>query len=442
MTLSFDLLKIPRRLSAVDVFGIAMIILSGTVVLFPSFLEFNHELIPLVLGISFLLVGHSREEPIRIVYLWLFLLTMRIYLHSDERYLSWEIVLSDYIMIVVAFAASFRMAIRFWSWFFTLYAFAMPCAGLISLLYFLASQPDGPFDAGDLSINQTAFLFGSCLTIAGCFLWRQVFPSSPQERKASVIIPWAFAALISAVLVLSTQSRAAFGLPWIAILVILVTCERVRLLTWINQVNSSLFKDRSEHTKAAMYIAAFTGMALSLVAVILLVYSNMDNMVSDVHRLHLLRCYFGGMFAGNNSFLYGLGFTRASQGICMDVGIIKGTTHAHNLFAQVAADNGFPALLFLCILVFLFFRVAGKRIPFIENPVIFASLTLSLYCFLFLLVEGGWGKVPFIQALLGLTLASLTMRTQSPQEPEVLYSERYALDYPTSRADKSRNESE
>ncbi len=144
MTLPFDLLKIPRRLSAVDVFGIAMIILSGTVILFPSFLEFHHELIPLVLGISFLLVGHSREEPIRIAYLWLFLLTMRIYLHSDERYLSWEIVLSDYIMIVVAFAASFRMAIRFWSWFFTLYAYrdALCWINLSSLLSSSVSPTD------------------------------------------------------------------------------------------------------------------------------------------------------------------------------------------------------------------------------------------------------------------------------------------------------------
>jgi hypothetical protein len=422
--LPFKALNMQRPLAALDFAGMALITLSGLLILFPSFLEFHHELIPLTLGLSCLLIQHSREAPIRVVYLWLFLLAMRIYLHSDERFFDWEIVLSDYLMIVVAFAATYRLSIRFWAWFLRVYALALPMGGMVSLLLFLFNQPDGPFEAGDLSINQTAFLFGTCLTIASCFLLRAFSAARSQEGKRSTLILWATSAVCSALLVLSTQSRAALGFPLIAILVILAFGERDRLSGWINHLNGFLFTTKSARTKSAISVLAIGAVVIALLLTMLLMYSNMSNTVSDTHRLYLLRCYFGGMFKGNNSFLYGLGFTRASQGICHNIGLIRGTTHAHNIFAQVAADNGFIALLFLGILVALLIRAGGKRIDFHANPVVLSSLGLSLYCFLFLLVEGGWGKVSFLQALLGLAFASLTMQLPSnPLPPDPLPAE-------------------
>jgi len=413
----FNAPTVQRPLAPLDLVGMSLILLSGLLTLFPSFLDFHHELIPLVLGVSCLLIAHSKEAPIRVIYLWLFLLAMRIYLHSDERYFGWEIVLADYLMIVVAFAATYRLRIRFWAWFLTLYALVLPLGGMISLSLYLFNQPDGPFEAGDLSINQTAFLFGSSLTIASCFLLQAIAASRRQEGKLVAPILWGLSAFCSAILVLSTQSRAAFGLPWIAILVILAFCERDRLSGWINHLNNILFKDRRAYTKVVIFVVAIGAAVAALLLAMLLIYSNMDNMVSDTHRLYLLRCYFGGMFQGNNSFLYGLGFTRASQDVCRDIGLIRGTTHGHNLFAQVAADNGFVALVFLGLLVALLIRAGSKRIAFHANPVVLSSLCLSLYCFLFLLVEGGWGKISFLQALLGLAFASLTMQMPSDPSP-------------------------
>lgn len=406
----------PRQLSVADILGISLIIVSGILTLFPSFLDFHHELIPLVLGISILLVKHSRNEPVLIAYLCLLLLSMRIYLHSDERYLDWEITLSDYIMIVVTFSAFYQMMLSLWAYFFTFYALAMPLAGMIALHIFLISQPEGPFQAGSLSINQTAFLFGGCLTISSSFLLRKAYSTSTHSKRVPVIILWTLSTFLSAFLVLSTQSRAAIGLPFIAIGVILFASRRSRLIALIDRIYSSLIKRKNACQRYSVYVAAIMSVIAVLVTALSAIYSNTQNMVSDVHRLYLLKCYFGALFNGNNSFLYGLGFTRASQGICKDIGLVKGTTHAHNVFAQIAADNGFAALLTICIIFFLFVRLASKKISYASHPTVLASLALSLYCFFFLLVEGGWGKVTFLQSLLGFSFASLTMKFSSQVE--------------------------
>jgi hypothetical protein len=401
-------------LSIVDILGISLIIVSGILTLFPSFLDFNHELIPLVIGISILLVKNGRKEPILIAYLCLLLLSMRIYLHSDERYLGWEITLSDYIMIVIAFSAFYKMAASLWTYFFTFYALAMPLAGIVALHLFLISQSEESFQAAALSINQTAFLFGGCLTISSSFLLCEVYSVRARARRVSVIILWTLSTLLSSILVLNTQSRAAIGLPVISIAVVLFACMRSRSVDFNNRLNSLLNKAKNIFGRYSAYIVVIVLALSALAAMLTAIYSNRENMVNDMHRLHLLKCYFGALFNGNNSFIYGLGFTRASQGICKDIGLIKGTTHAHNVFAQVAADNGFPALLMICIIGFLLIRLACNQIPYSSHPAVLASLTLSLYCFLFLLIEGGWGKVSFIQSLLGLSFASLTMKL-SPQ---------------------------
>ena len=72
------------------------------------------------------------------------------------------------------------------------------------------------------------------------------------------------------------------------------------------------------------------------------IYSDSENQLSDLNRLYLLRCYFGALFSGSNRFIYGMGFTNASNYQCQDAGIIEDlSSHAHNIFAQLAADNGF-----------------------------------------------------------------------------------------------------
>jgi O-antigen ligase len=123
----------------------------------------------------------------------------------------------------------------------------------------------------------------------------------------------------------------------------------------------------------------------------------------------MLHCYFLAPFNGHNRVIYGMGFTNASQTLCKEIGLIKGTTHAHNIFAQVAADNGLFALVaILAIAVWLLKRIL--RLATTNNhPVVLASASLNLYILLVLQIEGGWGKVTFIQAMMGLTFGSLTL---------------------------------
>ncbi len=139
------------------------------------------------------------------------------------------------------------------------------------------------------------------------------------------------------------------------------------------------------------------------------IYASQQNVISDLHRLHLLRCYFGALFSGHNRFIWGMGFTNASNFLCKDVDLIKGTTHAHNVFAQVAADSGFFAMLALVLIFAWFLLRTWKRLRWCGDPLILASCCLFLYLLLFMQIEGGWGKVTFLQTLTGLSLGALTM---------------------------------
>ena len=127
------------------------------------------------------------------------------------------------------------------------------------------------------------------------------------------------------------------------------------------------------------------------------------------HRLYLLQCFFGALFTGNNRFIYGLGFTNTSTWLCEDVGLHEGLTHAQNMFAQVAADNGFFALLGLGVICILLMRRSWQLTAWYRQPVTIVSVTSVLYIFLSLQIEGGWSKATFLQAMIGTFVGSLTM---------------------------------
>ena len=342
------------QLPRLDIIAAFLLLLAAMFSLLDPFLENQHQMIPLLAGLVLLLASHSKEQPIKVAYLVLLMLAMRIYLHSDERYESNEITLSDYILLIAAFAASFRLRAGFWKLFFPLIAIYLPLAGCLALFLHNLYTVNENFAAGNLSINQTAFLFGGSLTLSLSFLSNAISQRRAWPKRSLLIMAWLLISVLTIFLLLQTKSRAGIGIPVVSLLLLLLVGHgkqiNAAIDSWLSQWVPNLHPRRLRLLLMAMTL----GLSGSLIGTILFkTYSIQQNRESDLHRLYLLRCYFSAMFTGNNRLIYGMGFTRASDGLCKDVGIIKGTTHAHNIFAQVAADNGLFALLLL----------AGDQLP-------------------------------------------------------------------------------
>jgi O-antigen ligase len=400
----------PDQLPRLDIIAAFLILLAAMLSPLDSFLENQHEMIPLMAGLLLLLASHSKEQPIKIAYLVLLMLTMRVYLHSDERYDSNEITLSDYVLLIAAFAASFRLKAGFWKLFYPLIAIYLPVAGCLALFLHNLYAVNENFAAGNLSINQTAFLFGACLTLSLSFLSNAISQQRAWPQRSLLAMAWLLISMLTIFLLLQTRSRAGLGIPIVSLLLILLVGHGKQINAAIDSRLSQWVPNLHPRRLRLLLMAMTLGVIGTFIGTVLFkIYSIQQNRESDIHRLYLLRCYFSAMFTGNNRLIYGMGFTRASDDLCKDVGIIEGTTHAHNIFAQVAADNGLFALLLLVGISFLLLRVGSRRLEQINNPLILASLTLSLYCFFFFLVEGGWAKVSFLQAFIGMALGSMTM---------------------------------
>jgi len=406
-----------QRLNWID-FGAALLILwSGMLSLLDDFLTHQYEMSPLVIGLALLLLNHGRRQPLRYFYLILLLLLLRVYLRGDERYLSAEITIFDYVLIVISFAAAYRLSRAFWKLLVPLLAIFLPLAALLSLQLRPASEALERFNAGELSVNQTAFLLGACLSLSLCFLWNAL--TMPRFRGLRLLLSgfWLLISLLTLELVLSTGSRYGLGLPFVCMAIGLVIADRSRLMGWMVRLS-----DRLQHrfrllagwisaliSPLGLWLLGLAALVAAGVGLGAIVYSNSRNVVSDLHRLYMLQCYFTAPFSGNNRIIYGMGFTNASQTLCNDIGLIKGTTHAHNIFAQVAADNGLFALVAMIgVGIWLIKRIV-RLASSSSDPIAMACVSMNLFILLVLQIEGGWGKVTFIQVMMGLAFGSLTM---------------------------------
>lgn len=407
----------PGRLRWWETAAVLLIVAAGMLSCLSFHQDHQHTMIPLVAGLAVLLLGQGRKQPVGTAYLLLLLLSMRAFLQGDERYQAAEITLYDYILVIIAYAASYGMPLNFWKLFMPLTGIFIPLSACLALFVHVTTGVADGFAAGDLSINQTAFLLGACLTLNLSLLWNGITGARPPRLRLILSGFWLGLSLISLLLIGQTQSRSGLGMPLMAFLLVLLMVHGKTPLRFLDQALQRLIGDRG-HQPARLLIAAITLLILlSVVAFgLVAVYSIQENQVSDLHRLYLLKCYFGSMFTGHNRIIYGMGFTMASQGLCKDIGLIKGTTHAHNIFAQVAADNGFFALVALVIVIGLMLRSIWQRRRWADQPLVLCSLALSVYCLLFLQIEGGWGKVSFLQALIGMAFASLTMPLRPDQE--------------------------
>ncbi len=403
----------PDRRPLLDLTAALLIVVGGGLSVLIPYQGNHHELIPLVAGLALLLVVHAKEHPIKIAYLALLLLAMRIYIFGDERNEGWELVLGDYILVVISFAASYRLSSGFWKLFFPILSSCLPVAALATVLIHGWKSENLSYSIGDLSVNQTSFLFGTCLTISLCYLWNSIVAAWSSRRCPIQGLGWLAVSGMNAVLLLLTNSRSGLGIPIVSFFVVLSLGNGRRFIRSFSDWIEHRFSLRTTRKTKVSLLLIILALVLSLTAnAVWRIYSIPENQLSDLNRLYLLRCYFGTLFSGSNRFIYGMGFTNASNYQCQDAGIIEGIvhTHAHNIFAQLAADNGFFAMLMAVIIVILLARTGIKRLSKIGYSQVFSSIAVALYCLLFLQVEGGWGKVSLLQTLIGISIGSLTMK--------------------------------
>jgi len=403
----------------VDMVAALLLVCSGILSALDSFLEANYEMATLPIGLALLLINHGSRQPLRYLYLILLLVLLRIILKGDERFLPAEITLGDYIMIILGFAASYHLPQSFWRVFLPLFAIFVPLASLLSYQIRPLSEAMEPFNAGTLSINQTSFLLGSCLVLSLCFLWNSATSQRPAQLRSLLTICWMMITLIIIFLEVRTASRAGQAIPLLTFAVMLALAhwhnirqQLQRILGSIASFLQPLAPKTAQRVVNIGFLAGGIGLLITLLGTwARKVYSDPENSLSDLHRVHLLRCYFGTLFTGNNRLIHGMGFTNASHTICKDIGLIKGTTHAHNIFAQIASDNGLFAMIAVGCFTAWFLLQALRNSKKIDHPIIFGSSCLFLYLFLFLQIEGGWGKSIFLQTLIGLSLGTLTMQS-------------------------------
>ena len=393
----------------VDLVATLLLLFGGMLSALDSIVVDHYEMAPLAMGLALLLIHHGRRQPLRYLYLLLLLVLLRVILKGDERFLSSEITGNDYMLIVLGFAASYRLPAAFWRVLLPLFAIFIPLAALLSYLLRAGPETAERFNAGTLSINQTSFLLGCCLILSLCFLWNSATRKRESSLRWLLTISWSGLTLILLFLGNATGSRSGQALPLVMFVAMLTWAhrhqvwERVR----IPRISSSIRGLGVKVLGAAL-------MAAGAMAGLRAMYADPDTMVSDLHRLYLLRCYLQAPFSGRNRLVYGMGVTKASETLCKDIGLVKDTSHAHNIFAQIAGDNGFFAFLTIACIAGWFLVQALQKAQAINHPIVFASSCLFVYIFIVLQLEGGWGKVTFLQVLIGLSMGAITMEAAKP----------------------------
>lgn len=393
----------------VDLVAALLLLFGGMLSALDSIVVDHYEMAPLAMGLALLLIHHGRRQPLRYLYLLLLLVLLRVILKGDERFLSSEITGNDYMLIVLGFAASYRLPAAFWRVLLPLFAIFIPLAALLSYLLRAGPETAERFNAGTLSINQTSFLLGCCLILSLCFLWNSATRKRESFLRWLLTISWSVFTLILLFLGNATGSRSGQALPLVMFVAMLTWAHRHQV--WerlrIPRISSSIRGLGVKVLGAAL-------MAAGAMAGLRAMYADPDTMVSDLHRLYLLRCYLQAPFSGRNRLVYGMGFTKASETLCKDIGLVKDTSHAHNIFAQIAGDNGFFAFLTIACIAGWFLVQALQKAQAINHPIVFASSCLFVYIFIVLQLEGGWGKVTFLQVLIGLSMGAITMEAAKP----------------------------
>lgn len=391
-----------------------LILLAGVATVLDSSPTSQMEMLPLMAGLILLLIKSIGKTPLTIGFLFLLVMSLRAYLHTDARYFPWEITLYDYVLVLTSFVAAFRIKASMWKLFFTTFSVSVSIAGLFALILSGAERLEESFTVGSLSTQQTALLIGTCFTISLSFLWNALNQNRSGKRKLMIVVAWLCISSLNGFLIVQTHSRAGLDLAIISVVVVVL----VDAVPGLNKSVDSLIQHycsvrQAMRIKTCLILATLSALGLAGWPLIAEAYLSQEGLSNIRNRLSLLRCFFGAMFTSLNRFVYGLGFTNTSTWLC-DEGARPSLIHSNNIFAQVAADNGFFAMTGLIIVAALLAIIAWKLVDRLPCPIVLASLTTTLYCFLFLQVDGGWSKTTFLQSLIGLLMSSLTMGVDQP----------------------------
>jgi hypothetical protein len=245
-----------------------------------------------------------------------------------------------------------------------------------------------------ITINRSGYIFG-LLSLIGYGLFRHGGRGFRRWLAFSL-------ALLSYLLAFGTGSRAAAGLPILAIL----CCElgwfqrqRVSALAWpltgLILIGGLLFN-------TALY-APWSPLA----------YQSR----SDVGRANVAQCFLAKSFDTLPELLTGHGDDRISE-ICHRTakptpGYQAAPVHAHNAFLQTLADYGLPAMLMLVALIGLSFLRNLQTFNDANGLVSTVGLSITIFIFCSALVESTLLKTSLQQVLSGYLLAVAWRRGDS-----------------------------
>lgn len=257
---------------------------------------------------------------------------------------------SDLILVLMAFAAGLKQTNKYWHFvLFILLAgviFAIPFLefdksynGNIDFVPFSFVRevlPQHVVRIQKIAINRSGYLFG-LMALAGCGLWRF-------SRHATISWLAGIGGIVSLALAFSTGSRAALGIPFLAVIFAEI-CWRFKVRVVKN-------------SKPLAVVALVLVMALNLLLYLPIspiAYRNS----SDAARADVAQCFVREALGSWPQVIVGGGFDRSSDR-CFEVTkenvnsfYERGISHAHNSFLQVLGDQGLIAFL-LMILAFWF----------------------------------------------------------------------------------------
>jgi hypothetical protein len=367
--------------------GVLLVVLGGVATVVDFLHADGMELLPLMAGLALLLLSAVRQQPLALGFLLLLLLCLRAYLYEGERYFSSELTLTDYSLVLISCTATLGRRLNFWNFYLRLFAVLIPLAGILSLGLDQSRLPGSLFTAGGLSSGQTVFLFGACLTVSLGFLCNRLMQA--RGRGVNGLGLWLTTSLVSAILLQAVLPWAGLCLPLVAVAAIGLLIVRKTLL---------------------LLASASGAILLCLVSF----YRQYPAALLD--RLDRWRCFFAAMFSNGYRFLYGLGFTNSSSWLCDPGDRESGPTFAHNIYAQIAADNGFFVLAAVVMISILLLRRSWYLSTIQDCQLLLPILSLALYSFLVIQIDAGWAQNSLLQVLIGFVIGSLSLRVSPETE--------------------------
>jgi hypothetical protein len=361
---------------------------------------------PLIGALVLLFLGSLRREPLSGGLFVVLMLSLRVPLHGEDRYLPQELVLTDVLMVMSAVAAAFSASRAFWRTFQTLFAIVIPLAGAWAWGMGASTGADQPFAAGLFTAPQSALMFGLSLCYALARLRARLAGGRGWafNRRILSLALWMVCALLAGGLALASGGMgslslvgAAVWLAWLSGQIHSVDPERGRGI-WVGGLLAGLLLTGTA-------AAVFMGPAPPLVA--------WGEALRQ--RLSLLACFFQAPFRKVEWWVHGVGFTNSSEWLCQSVRPGERMIHADNLLAQLAADTGMISLLVLgCLLIWMMRRM-WRLSARVADPVVLASLMGALYMLLEVQTETGWSQSTVIQVLMGLQVAALCLPLETPR---------------------------